>query len=148
MGKLVDKLMNLLGVPEPEEEEPVAAEQHLNSPSREPGKRGAVVSLHPAKPLRVVLAEPTEFEEAQGIAEHLKSRRQVILNLEATDKETAQRILDFISGACYALDGRVQKVSPGVILFVPPHVDISNELKSDMSEKTFLPWLIGREKRI
>lgn len=147
MAKLVDKVMNFLGVQEIEEDDAPLDNLYLNQSSVEPAKRGAVVSLHASKNLKVVLAEPKDFGEAQSVAEHLKSRRQVILNLESTERDTAQRILDFVSGACYALDGRVQKVSPGVILFVPHNVDISNELKTDLGDKSFLPWLTGRDKR-
>lgn len=148
MGKIVEKVMNFLGVQEMEEEDNASLDNlYFNQPPVEHSKRGAVVSLHTTKNLRVVLVEPKEFEESQGVAEHLKSKRQVVLNLENTDKETAQRILDFVSGACYALDGRVQKVSAGVILFVPHNVDISNELKTDLGDKSFLPWLMNRDKR-
>lgn len=146
MGKLTDRVMNFLGVQEIEEEENLQDDLYWNHPPAESGKRGNVINLHASKQHRVVLSEPKEFGESQSIAEHLKSKRQVIINLENTDKETAQRILDFMSGVCYALDGRVHKVSPGVILFVPHNVDISNEMKTDLGEKSFLPWLLGREK--
>lgn len=145
---LVDKVMNFLWMNDDEEEDTPQEELISNPSQAETGKRGTVVSLHSPKQHRVVLAEPKAFEEAQSISEHLKNKRQVILNLENTDKDIAQRILDFMSGACYAMDGRVQKVSPGVILFVPHNVDISNEMKSELEEKSFLPWLTSREKRL
>ncbi|NPV91452.1 MAG: cell division protein SepF [Firmicutes bacterium] len=140
--------MNFLWMQDDEEDDAAREEIVMHQPPAETGKRGTVVSLHSPKQHRVVLAEPKAFEEAQGISEHMKNKRQVILNLENTEKEVAQRILDFMSGACYAMDGRVQKVSPGVILFVPHNVDISNEMKSELEEKSFLPWLTNRERRI
>jgi cell division inhibitor SepF len=91
-------------------------------------KAAPVVSIHTQKQVRVIVTEPVSFEEAQGIAEHLKARKSVILNLERTDANLSQRIVDFISGTTYALGGNMQKVGNGIFLFVPNNVDISGEL--------------------
>lgn len=103
-------------------------------------KQAPVVSIHTQKQVRVMVVEPVSFEECQGIAEHLKARKSVILNLERTDTNLSQRIVDFISGTTYALGGNMQKVGNGIFLFVPNNVDISGELnyKATTSEREIL----------
>jgi len=91
-------------------------------------KAANVVSIHTQKQVRVIVVEPSNFEETQGIAEHLKARKSVILNLENTDINLSQRIVDFICGTTYALGGNMQKVGNGIFLFVPNNVDISANL--------------------
>jgi len=100
-------------------------------------KQASVVSIHTQKQVRVIVVEPVSFEEAQGIAEHLKARKSVILNLERTDANLSQRLVDFISGTTYALGGNMQKVGNGIFLFVPNNVDISGELNFKNAEKDF-----------
>ena len=68
--------------------------------------------------MRLVISKPYEFAEAQTIVEHIKNRRPVLVNLEDTEKDEAKRIIDFISGATYALDGNMQK-KPANLYFCP-----------------------------
>jgi cell division inhibitor SepF len=100
-------------------------------------KSASVVSIHTQKQVRVIVVEPVSFEEAQGIAEHLKARKSVILNLERTDPNLSQRIVDFICGTTYAIGGNMQKVGNGIFLFVPNNVDISGELSYKAGDKDF-----------
>jgi cell division inhibitor SepF len=102
-------------------------------------KQASVVSIHTQKQVRVIVVEPVSFEEAQGIAEHLKQRKSVILNLERTEGTLAQRMVDFISGTTYALGGNMQKVGNGIFLFVPNNVDISGELSFKTGDRE-LVW--------
>ena len=79
--------------------------------------------------VKVVVIEPKSFDEAQEIIDDLKSGRPVIINFEDTDRELARRIIDFISGGAYALDGSTEKISNYVFLFVPKGVEITKETK-------------------
>jgi cell division inhibitor SepF len=79
--------------------------------------------------MKMVIVEPTGFEEVQMIVDHLKNKQTVILNLEDTDKSIARRIADFLGGAIYALDGSMQKVSGSILLFTPPNVEVALPLK-------------------
>ena len=89
-----------------------------------PGRPGQIVPLATgARSQRVVIARPRTFEEVQEVAEHLKNRRPLILNLEDTDKETAQRILNFLSGTIYALNGEMHRIASGVVFFAPQNVE-------------------------
>ncbi len=149
MGKLMDKLMGLVGYQEDagEYEEAAAAEGLPESQefwprdsrdarggretreTRGAGKRGRLVSLAPqtAGSTRVVISEIRHFEEVQTVADHLKNRRMVIASVVSTDREAAKRAVDFLSGAVYALDGSVQKIGEGVFLFTPQNVMVDNE---------------------
>lgn len=98
---------------------------------------GAKVVDHPsALPASEVLViEPRAFEESLEIVEHLRARKSVLLNLHMVDKEGSQRIVDFLSGACHAIDGHQQKIGDGVFLFAPATVVISSESNSSKAIK-------------
>lgn len=141
MAKLVDKVIGIMGFGNDELEEDFMEEEEMerNEEVREevrPGRRGTqVVSIHTQKQMRVVVMEPASFEESQNIADQLKNHRPVIVNLENADKNLAKRIVDFISGTTYALNGNMQKVGNGIFLFVPNNVDISGEMRDDLKDK-------------
>jgi FtsZ-interacting cell division protein YlmF len=80
--------------------------------------------------VRMVVFQPQTYEDTQTIIDNLKSRKPVIVNLENLNTDVAQRVLDFISGAIYALDGSVRKVSKGIFLLAPKGVDISGNFTS------------------
>jgi cell division inhibitor SepF len=131
-----EKLMGLLGI-ESEEvvEEVYPAEEEV--PPLAPGReRAKVVALQPGqKTVRLVVLEPTSFDEVQAIVDHLKNRRPVIINMEELDKVLARRIADFVGGAVYAMDGTMQKVSTAILLFTPPHVEVSLPPKVELKEE-------------
>jgi len=86
-----------------------------------------VVSIHSNKTMKVVVCEPISFEEVQPLADHLKNRKQVILNLEITPPEISQRIIDFISGTTYSLEGHSQQLGKNIFIFTPSNVEISKD---------------------
>lgn len=88
-------------------------------------RRSALVSLPGGRTMRVVVAEPRSFDEVQPIADQLKERRPVVINLESVDKETGQKFLNFLSGTIYALDGTMQRVSTSIFVFAPANVEIA-----------------------
>jgi cell division inhibitor SepF len=100
-------------------------------------RKGTVVNLHTAssKNMRLVITKPYEFAEAQTIVEHIKNRRPVLVNLEDTEKDEAKRIIDFISGATYALDGNMQKVSQQIFIFAPAHVEVNADMRRELSDR-------------
>ncbi len=98
-----------------------------------------VVKLHENNPqqMRVVVIQPKSFDEAQDIADHLKGRKPVIMNLEAVDTAVSRKIVDFLSGATYALDGNIQKITNGIFLVAPNNVGILDE---ELTGKGAFPW--------
>jgi len=139
MAKLLDKVIGIMGFAdeEPEEDnfEENEREKNAQEEVRASRKNAPVVSIHTQKQMRVVVMEPNSFEEAQSIADQLKNRRPVIVNLENAEKVLAKRIVDFISGTTYALNGNMQKVGNGIFLFVPNNVDISGEMRDELKDK-------------
>ncbi len=136
MGKMLDKVLGFMGFEE-EEVEILDNDEFLVSEDETAKKKksGTLFSLHSQKNIRVVVCEPRLFEDCQAIADNLKNRRPVIVNLEEADKDLAKRVVDFISGATYALSGSMQKVGSGIFLFVPSNVDIAGEFRGQEREK-------------
>ena len=139
MAKLIDKVIGIMGFADEEVEEEILEENDREKDPQEEvrmsRKNAQVVSIHTQKQMRVVVMEPNSFEEAQNIADQLKARRPVIVNLENSEKVLAKRIVDFISGTTYALNGNMQKVGNGIFLFVPNNVDISGEMRGELKDK-------------
>ncbi len=104
------------------------------------GKRNKVVKIHTTAQLKLVVMQPENFEDARDIANHLKSKKPVVMNLESVDREVARRIVDFLSGAVYALDGNIQKVSNGIFLIAPYNVGIMGDFKDELRSKGLFPW--------
>jgi len=105
---------------------------------RPAGKNSNVVSLHAAKTMRVVLSEPRTYDEAQEIADHLKSRRSVVVNLQRVRREHAVRIVDFLSGTVY---GRIAKLGPLIFLCTPENVEVTGTIAELESEEIDFPKL-------
>lgn len=93
------------------------------TPMRQPARRNNGISME------VCVIKPNSVEDAREITETLLSGRTVILNLEGMDLEIAQRIIDFTSGATYAISGNLQKISNYIFLVTPTNVDISGDLQ-------------------
>lgn len=121
---LVDRFLNLIGFEEEPEEEAEVPSEPVHDERR--ARRAPLVSLPGGgRQMRVVVCEPVSFDEVQGIADQLKARRPVVLNLEGMDKDLAQKILNFLSGCTYTLDGQMQRVGTGIFLLTPPNVEVA-----------------------
>ena len=95
-------------------------------------RRGKVVNIHATTQLKVVLVKPERFENASEIADHLKDKRTVVLNLESTNKDIARRLIDFLSGVAYAGEGKIKKVAANTFIITPYHVDIEGDLIDEL----------------
>ncbi len=103
------------------------------APAPEEDRRSnKVVNIRAATQLQVVLVKPDRFENAAEIADHLREKRTVVLNLEQTNKEVSRRILDFLSGAAYAQEGKVKKVALSTYIITPYNVDILGNLLDEL----------------
>lgn len=86
-----------------------------------------VVNLNSGAQLKVVLVSPNQFEEAVEIADHLRDRRTVLMNLERTNKDTSRRLIDFLSGVAYAQDGKVRRIASATYIITPYNVDLMGD---------------------
>ena len=91
-----------------------------------------VVNIHTTTQLQVVLVKPDRFENAAEIADHLREKRTVVLNLEQTSKDVSRRILDFLSGAAYSQEGKVKKVALSTYIITPYNGDILGDLIDEL----------------
>ena len=109
-------------------------EPSYNSPAVEENERRSnkVVNIRAATQLQVVLVKPEKFEDASAIADHLREKRTVVLNLESTNKEIARRLLDFLSGVAYANEGKIKKVAISTYIITPYNVDILGDLIDEL----------------
>lgn len=136
MAKVIQKLLDFLCYDEENVElEQTEYAEDFSESSHEPAiqkrpKRvsniqgGNVVSLPGIGGNKMIVYRPVSYEDTQNIIDNLKSRKPVIVNMEQIEVETAQRILDFMSGACYAVDGKVYKVSSRIFLVAPANYDV------------------------
>ena len=95
-------------------------------------RRNKVVNIHATPQLKVVLVKPERFENASEIADHLKDKRTVVLNLESTNKDVARRLIDFLSGVAYAGEGKIKKVAANTYMITPYHVELEGDLIDEL----------------
>ncbi|HHY47546.1 MAG TPA: cell division protein SepF [Firmicutes bacterium] len=137
---ILDRVLDFMGFKEsggedpgvPEDDSPPFEDVYLGrGGAQDPKMERKIVSLHSARQARLVIKEPKSFDDVQEIADNLKSRRPVIVNVSTLDKETARRILDVASGVTYALDGGMQKIGEGIFLFTPSNFEVMGEVGGD-----------------
>lgn len=104
-----------------------------SAPSSDDDRRSnKVVNIRAATQLQVVLVKPERFEDASSIADHLREKRTVVLNLESTNGEIARRLLDFLAGVSYANEGKIKKVAISTYIITPYNVDILGDLIDEL----------------
>ena len=90
--------------------------------------------------MKVIVIEPQTFDDAQQVANNLREKKPVVINFEKTEAEDAKRIIDFISGTTYALNGEIKKVGHNVFLCAPSNVNVSYT-EEERRVSTEMPWL-------
>ena len=120
--------------PAVEEEHEMPITRSSAAPRRQSAENAAnkVVNIHATTQLKVVLVKPERFENASEIADQLKDKRTVVLNLESTNKDVARRLIDFLSGVAYAGEGKIKKVAANTYIITPYHVDIEGDLIDEL----------------
>lgn len=117
----------------PEQKEYRETEQQ--APARFEKEKKNVVSLTSIQnQAKVMLLEPHSYDEVQEIADHLKNRKSVVINLRRLPREQAKRIVDFISGTVYAIGGDIQKLGMNIFLCTPDNVDVTGSISEMMQE--------------
>jgi len=145
-GAIVNKFLEVFGLPENDDNEEDYIEEELDEEIEEPKERSffgkKVVNMPQTQQVRMVISQPTTFEQAEEICSYLKNRKSVIVNLEYVNKDVARRIVDVMSGAVHALDGHIQKISNSIFLIAPTYYEISTEIARDeIKNKLSVSWL-------
>ncbi|MCI9444950.1 MAG: cell division protein SepF [Oscillospiraceae bacterium] len=115
-----------------DQDSPFLDERRSSSRDAIDSRRGKVVNIHATTQLKVVLVKPERFEAASEIADHLKEKRTVVVNLESTHKDIARRLIDFLSGVAYAGEGKIKKVAANTYIITPYSVDIQGDLIDEL----------------
>ena len=118
--------------PSERRERPSRADSYSSPAMEEERRSNKVVNIRAATQLQVVLVKPEKFEDASAIADHLREKRTVVLNLESTNKDIARRLLDFLSGVAYANAGKIKKVAIATYIITPYNVDILGDLIDEL----------------
>jgi cell division inhibitor SepF len=146
MSNVLSKVKSLLGFEDYEEYDDYEEEEYENKDDEEiepvitNKKNSKVVNIHTSSTAKVTITKPVDYEEATEICEALKNRRIVLVNTTVLELKIAQRLLDFISGSCYALGGELQQIEKGVYILSPSNVEVTNELKNELSSKALFNW--------
>ncbi len=157
MSALMNKVWDLFGMDtaEPEEyeednlydyqdeqEEDVVEDRRIFGRKNNNNNKVVNMPQQAGQAIKMVISQPTAFEQSDEICAFLKERKSVIVNLEYVNKDVARRIVDFISGGVYALDGYIQKVSNSIFLVAPSNYEITNEMaREEMKSKLSVSWL-------
>ena len=151
MANVVNKLWNMINmntaedVADEEYEEGADYNEEEDQEVEEPRglfggrKSGRVVNMQQS--VKMVITQPTTFEQAEEICDLLKEKKSVIINLEYVNKDVARRIIDVVSGAVHALEGHMQKISNSILLIAPYNYDIATDSKEDVKSKLPVFWL-------
>ncbi|NLC63617.1 MAG: cell division protein SepF [Thermoanaerobacterales bacterium] len=138
--KLFNKVLYFLGIEDDDDADTPEKEEEYDSyifkPEVKP--KGRVINIHQTAKNKMVIFKPKTYDEVKDICDEVKNRRASIVNMEKLDKDTAKRVLDFMSGSIYALNGTVKKVGAGIFIFAPDYVDLSGfDMEEGVKEKPF-----------
>ncbi len=149
-GAVMNKIWEVFGMEAPEkdgydEEEIDEVENEENEENEDRGifgRKNKVVNMPQVQQVKMVISQPTSFEQSENICDLLKEKKSVIVNLEYVNKDVARRIVDVISGAVHALDGHIQKISNSIFLIAPCNYDITNEMaREEIKNKLSVSWI-------
>ena len=150
-GAIMDKVWGLFGMDssEPEEDYEDDNVYELDEEENEEvedrkifGKKNKIFAMPQNQAIKMVISQPTTFEQSEEICTFLKEKKSVIVNLEYVNKDVARRIVDFISGGVYALNGHIQKISNSIFLIAPTNYEITNDMaREEIKNKLSVSWL-------
>jgi cell division inhibitor SepF len=153
--KFFNKILDVIGIEEAaledeemdyEEFDSMEEEEYIQEPVyTKSNRRGKVVDLPTGNGMKMVVYKPANYDDTQDVIDYLKARKPVVVNLETLEIDVAQRVLDFISGAVYSLNGSIHKVSKGIFVLAPTNVDISGNVADDLNVNAF--YSLGKGQR-
>lgn len=100
-------------------------------------RKSKIVSIKNNVSARVILKKPAEFQDIMEIVDNVKSRKIIVMNMTDVEPKNAQRMIDYIVGACYALNGTFEEIEKCIYIFAPDGVDVSNELMQEINGNDF-----------
>ncbi len=156
MAKFLDKMLDMMNLNDYDDEDDFEYEDDIEEFGSVAEKRpfksysggkdfessgSKVVNFQASVQMEVVVIQPLAYDEAQIICDHIKAKRPVVLNLEKMEKNVAQRIMDFVSGSCYTLNGNLQRITNNIFIIAPENVDVAGDFREELkSNGIILPW--------
>ncbi|MBL7575043.1 cell division inhibitor SepF [Peptoniphilus asaccharolyticus DSM 20463] len=145
MAEIMDKMKKVFGFSEEYDyedyEENFPEERHIEETPVRATKRksdSGVLSLN-ASNMIISVHEPLSYDESPNVVDDLRADKSVVLNFEQLDLEVKRKIFDFVSGALYAMDGKIQKVNKDIFVLAPKNVEIDG-LKEELKNSGMFPW--------
>jgi cell division inhibitor SepF len=147
-GKMINKVMGFLGLEDEMDEEVEEVKEDpedndvelFSGNNKSSNVQSKVVSIHTSSTAKVLIVKPDSYEQAMVICDDIKNRKIAVINITEMEQRTAQRFLDFMGGATYAIGGDIQEVEKGVYIISPSNVEVTNELKSELTGKGLFDW--------
>lgn len=142
-NKFINKVKYIIGLDDMEdlENEHVESNKEIELDlQKNMYKQNKILNIHTNNNIKLVVYEPSKYEEAPKMVEDLKNRKIVVINLEEMEIEPKKQIFDFLNGSIYALDGNIQKVSKDIFILAPNNVEIDARLKEELKNKGIFPW--------
>ena len=149
MKDIMNKMLNAIGfeVERDDDEEQEFLQEEKQVPERRSHinwvsdtRKGKIVDINATTQFKVVVLQVQKFDDVIDIADHLKAKKPVVVNMESAEKEMARRMIDFLSGVVYAIDGGIQKISAGIMLVTPYNVEILGDFQNELRSKGVFPW--------
>lgn len=149
MANILNKMLDFVGWETEEVEDDLYEDENIDEAGKSESRgtaygrksQGKVLNLNNNANTKVVIISPHNINDAKDICDHLRANRSIVMNVEDIETQTAQRIVDFLSGAVYSLDGNIQKISSGIFLATPNSVDILGDIREDLHNKGAFTWM-------
>lgn len=139
----MNKLKYFIGIDDYDydEDEEIYEDDSLDIPVATKTKsiNNKIVNIHTNSNMKIIVHEPLSYEEAPDIVEDLKSRKVVVINFEQLDTGLKRQLFDFLNGALYAIEGKIQKVTKDIFVLAPNSVEIDG-LKEELKTRAIFPW--------
>lgn len=103
-------------------------------------QQNKVFNIHTNSNIKLVIHEPTKYEDIIKVIDDVKNRKPVVLNLQEIESEEKRKVFDFTSGAIYTLEGNIQKVAKDIFILAPSNVEIDGRLHEELKNKGLFPW--------
>jgi cell division inhibitor SepF len=145
-NKIFNKMMGAIGLGDDEDADQIEGRDDITEveDSDEPdiinNRKNKIVSIKTNTSPKVLLKEPLEFQDIMEIVDAVKSRRIVVMNIAEVEPKHAQRMIDYIVGACYALNGSFEEISKSIYIIAPDNVEITKDLKQELNKSGFFSF--------
>lgn len=143
-GSILNKVKYFIGLEDLEEDymDDLEEIEEVENSERQTSKskKNKVFNIHTNNNVKLVIHEPSRYEDTIKVIDDIKNRKPVVLNLLKLESEEKRKVFDFTSGAIYALEGNIQKVAKDIFILAPSNVEIDGRIHEELKNKGLFPW--------